>query len=158
MDGHLLSGLRPKGVPRALKGTVIPFEYNDTKKFLSLIARYKNRIAAVVMEPIRNYYPQEGFLETIREVTQKSKIVLVFDEITSGWRLTSGGSHLNFKVYPDICVFAKGMSNGYPMAAIIGRKKVMQEAQNTFISSTYWTERVGPTAALATIKKMKENH
>lgn len=158
LDGHLLPGLEPKGVPRALKNTSIPFEYNDKKAFLKLIKKYKNKIAAVVMEPIRNYYPLKGFLETIRETTQKLKIVLIFDEITSGWRLTIGGAHLEFKIYPDICVFAKGISNGYPMAAIIGRKNVMQAAEETFISSTYWTERIGPTAALATIKKLKENN
>jgi glutamate-1-semialdehyde aminotransferase len=158
LDGHLLPGLKPKGVPRALKGTAIPFNYNDTEGFLKLIKANKKRIAAVVMEPVRNHYPKEGFLETIREITRKEKIVLIFDEITSGWRLYNGGAHLRFKVYPDICVFAKAMSNGYPMAAIIGTKDVMDVAQDSFISSTYWTERIGPVAALATIKKLKENN
>ena len=156
LNGHLLPGLEPKGVPRALKGTAIPFNYNDINGFLELIKRYRKNIAAVVMEPIRNYYPKEKFLETIREITQRLKIVLVFDEVSSGWRLNVGGAHLQFKVYPDIAVFAKALSNGYPMAAIIGRKEIMQVAQETFISSTYWTERIGPVAALATIKKLKE--
>ena len=156
LDGHLLPGLEPKGIPRGLKGTVLPFNYNDTRGFLRLIKKYENKIAAVVMEPIRNYYPIKGFLETIREVTQKLDFVLIFDEITSGWRLTVGGAHLKFKVYPDICVFAKAISNGYPMAAIIGREKIMQIAQSTFISSTYWTERIGPVAALATIRRLKK--
>ncbi len=156
LDGHLLPGLEPKGVPRALRGTAIPFRYNDTKGFLDLVNRYKDGIAAVVMEPIRNYYPAKGFLETIREVTARRRIVLIFDEITSGWRLCLGGAHLKFGVHPDICVFAKAISNGYPMAAVIGRKEVMDVAQDTFISSTYWTERIGPVAALATIKKLKE--
>ena len=158
LDGHLLPGLEPKGVPRALKGTVIPFSYNDIEGFLRLIKRYRNKIAAVVMEPVRNYYSENGFLETIRETTQKLRVILVFDEITSGWRLTLGGAHLKFKIYPDIAVFAKAMSNGYPMAAIIGRKEVMRAAQSTFISSTYWTERIGPVAALATIKKLRKNN
>ena len=158
LDGHLLPGLEPKGVPRGLKGTVIPFSYNDTDGFLELFNRHKNSIAAVVMEPIRNHYPKAGFLETIREATEKSGIVLVFDEVTAGWRLNLGGAHLGFSVDPDIAVFAKGMSNGYPMAAVIGKSQVMQAAQDTFISSTYWTERIGPTAALATIKKLKEKN
>ena len=109
------------------------------------------------MEPIRNYYPEEGFLETIREVTKKLGIVFIFDEITSGWRLNVGGAHLNFGVEPDIAVFGKGISNGYPMAAIIGRPEIMEVAQDTFISSTYWTERLGSVAALATIKKLQKN-
>ena len=78
---------------------------------------------------------------------------MIFDEVSSGWRLDSGGAHLIYGVTPDIAVFAKGMSNGYPMAAIIGTADVMQAAQKTFISSTYWTERIGPAAALATIRK-----
>lgn len=157
LDGHLLPGLEPKGVPRTLKGSAVPFKYNDIEGFLKLARKYKGKIAAVVMEPLRNYYPKDGFLEAIRSLTKKTGVVLIFDEITSGWRLTLGGTHLKFKVYPDLCVFAKGMSNGYPMAAIIGRKGVINKAQHSFISSTYWTERIGPVAALATIKKIKEN-
>lgn len=156
LEGHLLPGLSPKGVPAGLKGTAIPFNYNDIDQFKHLVKKYKGSIAAVVMEPIRNFYPENNFLETIREITDKENIVFVFDEITSGWRSYLGGIHLKFKVYPDICVFAKGMSNGYPMAAIIGRKEVMSFAEDTFISSTYWTERVGLAAALATIKKFKK--
>lgn len=157
LDGHLLSGLQPKGVPRSLKGTAVPFNYNDTKEFLSLVDKYKGEISAVVMEPIRNYYPQGGFLEIVRETTKTSGIVLIFDEITSGWRLNLGGAHLKLGVEPDIAVFAKAVSNGYPMAAVIGRVNVMDAAQDTFISSTYWTERIGPVAALATINKLRQN-
>lgn len=158
LDGHLLPGLEPKGVPRVLKGTAIPFNYNDSKGFLSLIHEYKNEISAVVMEPIRNYYPKEGFLETIRETTKKLGIVLIFDEITSAWRQNIGGAHLDLGVYPDIAVFAKAISNGYPMAAVMGKSEVMGVAQDTFISSTYWTERIGPVAALATINMLKEKN
>lgn len=156
LNDHLLPGLDPAGVPSGLKNTAIPFDYNDIDSFMNLVKKYKNRIAAVFMEPIRNFYPSDGFLEKIREVTQQSGIVLIFDEISAGWRLTVGGAHLKFKVDPDIAVFAKAMSNGYPMAAIIGKRGVMQAAQEAFISSTYWTEKIGPVAALATIKKMKE--
>ena len=156
LDGHLLPGLKPKGVPRVLKNSAIPFSYNNIKGFLSLVDKYKNKIGTVVMEPVRNYYPEKGFLETIREMTEKLKIVLIFDEITSGWRLNLGGAHLKLGVNPDIAVFGKGISNGYPMAAIIGKSEVMEVAQETFISSTYWTERIGPVAALATIRKLKE--
>lgn len=158
LDGHLLPGLEPKGVPRGLKGTAFPFNYNDRDGFLELIDKYKDNIGVVVMEPIRHYYPKKGFLETIREITKKLGIVLIFDEVTSGWRLNIGGAHLNFKVKPDVAVFAKGISNGYPMAAIIGKSEVMEVAQDSFISSTYWTERIGPVAALATIKKLKREN
>jgi len=155
LDGHLLPGLNPLGVPRKLKGTTYPFEYNDLEGFLSLIRRHKGDIGAVVLEAIRNDYPEKKFLNTIMDLTRKLKIVLIVDEISSGFRLNLGGAHLVFDLEPDIAVFAKGISNGFPMAAIIGKKDVMNIAQDTFISSTYWTDRIGPAAALATIKKMK---
>jgi glutamate-1-semialdehyde aminotransferase len=81
---------------------------------------------------------------------------LIFDEISSGWRLNVGGAHHLYKVYPDIVVYGKAMSNGYPMAAVIGKEDVMDMAQKSFISSTYWTERIGPVASIATINKMLE--
>jgi acetylornithine/succinyldiaminopimelate/putrescine aminotransferase len=117
---------------------------------------HKNKIAAVVMEPIRNIEPENGFWECIQSEANKNNIPLIIDEISAGWRLNLGGAHLLYKIKPDIAVFAKGMSNGYPMAAIIGNRKYMDSAQDSFISSTYWTERIGPTAALATKKKMEQ--
>ncbi|NQT17527.1 MAG: aminotransferase class III-fold pyridoxal phosphate-dependent enzyme, partial [Planctomycetes bacterium] len=109
----------------------------------------------VVMEPTRSVDPKRGFLESVRELCDRSGAVLVFDEITVGWRLTLGGAHLRYGVDPDVAVFAKAISNGHPMAAIVGRGSVMEAAQESFISSTYWTEGVGPAAALATIGKME---
>jgi len=158
LDGQHLPGLEPKGVPRGLEGTTLTFNYNDLAVFKKLIADNRGRIAAVVMEPIRNFEPKDNFLQTIREITKKEKISLIFDEISSGWRLNLGGVHLKFGVMPDMAILAKAMSNGYPMAAIIGKGEVMQAAQESFISSTYWTERLGPTAALACIRKMKKNN
>lgn len=131
------------------------FHYNDIQKFRDLIQQERGNIAAVVMEPIRNDQPLPGFLEEIREITRQEGIVLIFDEISSGFRLCCGGSHLSLDVTPDCAVFAKAMSNGYPMSAIIGTAALMEAAQDTFISSTYWTERVGLVAALATIAYYK---
>jgi glutamate-1-semialdehyde aminotransferase len=155
LDGHLLPGLNPLGVPRKLKGTSYPFKYNDLDGFLGLIGRHKDKVGVVVLEAIRNDYPEKKFLKTIRDLTHKLNIVLIVDEISSGFRLNAGGAHLVLGLEPDIAVFAKGISNGFPMAAVIGKKVVMNVAQDTFISSTYWTDRIGPAAALATIKKMK---
>lgn len=156
LDGQLLPGLDPEGVPRGLKRTAIPFKYNDLETFKSLIDKFDNKIAGVVMEPVRNFWPIPGFLEGIRSITKEKGIPLVFDEVTSGFRMTSGGVHLKLKVTPDLAVFAKALGNGYPMAAIIGKAKIMSAAQKTFISSTYWTDRIGPSAALASIKKHKK--
>jgi glutamate-1-semialdehyde aminotransferase len=157
LNPHHLSGLEPRGVPRELKGTTLPFLYNDWEGFLALAAKYEGQIAAVVMEPIRNDYPIDGFLQKIRYYTEQNGIVLVFDEITAGFRLTCGGSHLALGVNPDIAVFAKGMGNGYPLSAIIGRSSIMTAAQETFISSTFWTERVGLCGALASITYFQEH-
>jgi len=154
LDGQLLPGLEPLGVPRGLQGTAIPFNYNKIEELEKIVK--KEDIGVIIMEPRREHEPKKNFLENIRKIANKIKAVLIFDEITSGWRMNLGGIHMLYKVYPDMAVFAKGMSNGLPMAAVIGRKKIMDFAQKTFISSTYWTERVGPTAAIATIKKLKK--
>jgi glutamate-1-semialdehyde 2,1-aminomutase len=153
LDGHLLPGLEPLGVPRGLLGTALPFRYNHLEELKAIVSRHESEIAAIVMEPVRDHDPEPSFLENIQDIASQIGAVLIFDEITSGLRLNTGGAHLLYGVYPDIAVFAKAISNGYPMAAIIGNANVMQAAQNTFISSTYWTERIGPAAALATLRK-----
>ena len=156
LDGHLLPGLSPRGVPRGLSGTAYPFKYNDTESFLELVERYGDRVAAVVMEPIRSEYPQKEFISTIEIKTKEIGAVLIVDEITAGWRLCVGGAHLTLGINPDIAVFGKAISNGFPMGAIIGKSEVMEAAQDTFISSTYWTDRLGFAASLKTIKLIEE--
>lgn len=153
LDGHLLPGLEPVGVPRGLLGTALPFRYNHNEELQAIVSKYRNELAAIVMEPIRDHEPKPGFLEEVRGIATEVKAILIFDEITAGFRLKTGGAHLLYGVEPDIAVFAKAISNGYPMAAIVGRAEVMQSAQDTFISSTYWTDRIGPVAAIATISK-----
>lgn len=157
LDGHLIKGLEPRGVPRGLIGTSIPFNYNDIDGLKSLIKKYSGKIAAVVMEPIRDHYPAEGFLEIVRDEVHRQGGVLVFDEVSAGFRLCCGGAHKYFGIEPDIITIGKALSNGYPMAAVVGRSDVMQVAQDTFISSTYWTDKVGLAASLATIKKYQDN-
>lgn len=158
LDGHLLPGLDPAGVPRGLAGTALPFRYNRIDELEAIVGEHGSDLAAIVLEPIRNQPPEAGFLERVQSLARKAGAVLVFDEITAGWRITCGGAHLVLGVQPDVAVFAKGMSNGYPMAAILGVRSVMEAAQSSFISSTYWTERIGPTAALATIRKFRDRN
>lgn len=157
LDGHLLPGLDPLGVPRVLRGTAQPFRYNHIEELERLVKKYKD-VGVIVVEPYRHHEPENDFLRKVRRIADLIGAVLIFDEITIAWRLNLGGIHLRYGVYPDIAVFGKAMSNGYPMAAVVGKKKVMDAAQKTFISSTYWTERIGPTAALATIKKMRDKN
>jgi glutamate-1-semialdehyde 2,1-aminomutase len=155
LDGHLLPGLKPLGTPRALEGTAIPFNYNMITELENIMINHD--IGTIIVEPVRHTEPHIDFLQQIRDLATKNNAVLIFDEITSGFRLNVGGSHLKYKVNPDIAVLGKAMGNGFPMGAIIGRKKVMDVVQDTFISSTYWTERIGPVAALATIRKLIRN-
>ena len=118
--------------------------------------RYEDNIAAIVLEPYRGIEPSEEFLNSLKTLQKKYSIPLILDEISAGFRLRWGGSHLGFDYAPDIAVFSKALGNGYPIGAIIGKEDIMNAAETTFISSTYWTERIGPSAALATIAKFKE--
>ena len=158
LDDHLLPGLEPNGVPRGLRGTALPFHYNRLDQLKAIVENNRDTLAAIVMEPQRSQPPRDGFLEEVQAIARSIGAVLVFDEITTGFRMTAGGIHLLLGVNPDMAVFAKSMSNGYPMSAVIGTEEVMQAAQSTFISSTNWTERIGPTAALATIKKYRRDN
>ena len=153
--GHLLPGLSPLGVPRELRGSAVTFTFNDRAAFQAVLDRHGDRLAAVIMEPCRSQDPDPGFLEFVRDGAHRAGALMIIDEITIGWRLNFGGAHLKFGVFPDLAVFAKAIGNGHPMAAIIGTRAAMAGAHDSFISSTYWTESVGPVAALATIRKMQ---
>ena len=156
LDGHLLPGLQPLGVPRGLTGTALPFAYNDIAELERIVA--ENDIGVIVQEVVRHQEPKDNFLQRARAIADETGAVLIFDEITSGFRLTLGGVHMLYNVHPDIVVYGKAISNGFPMAAIVGKSEVMQVAQDSFISSTYWTERTGPAAALATLRQLKKNN
>ena len=153
LEEHLLPGLEPNGVPRGLAGTVQPFSFNRLDQLESIASTHE--LAAVKMEVQRTNPPETGFLEGVRELCTRRGIVLIFDECTSGFRETFGGLHLKYGVEPDMAMFGKALGNGYAITAIIGRRAVMEAAQSTFISSTFWTERIGPTAALKTLEVME---
>jgi glutamate-1-semialdehyde aminotransferase len=153
LDGQLMDGLAPTGVPRSLKGTSLPFFLDEIDNFYENFKGLEDKIAAIIIEPARGNEAPKELLDKLKKVSNDIGSVLIFDEITSGFRMCAGGIHLKYGVNPDMAVFAKSIANGYAMSAIIGTEKVMDSAQTSFISSTNWTERIGPTAALATIKK-----
>ncbi len=153
LDGQLMPGLDPAGVPRGLKDTALPFHFNDIDELKVRARGIEKEIAAIIVEPARGEDAPKDYLVSLKEFAKDIGAVLIFDEITSGFRMCTGGIHLNYGVNPDMAVFAKSMANGYAMASIIGTETVMNAAQSTFISSTNWTERIGPVAAIATIKK-----
>ena len=152
LDGHLLPGLDPHGVPQNLKGSVHPFEYNNFAKLEELV-KTKN-IGVIKMEVFRNKEPENNFLQQVRKLADDNNIVLVFDECTSGFRKNFGGLHKLYEVEPDVAMFGKALGNGYAVTAVLGKREVMQAAEKSFISSTFWTERIGSSAALATLKAM----
>lgn len=156
LDEQLLPGLKPTGVPRMLQGTNVPFMYNDLDSLEELTQKYPDDIAAIIMEPRRGEELKEGFLEGVRRIADRIGAVLIFDEITAGFRLCIGGIHKLYGVQPDMAVFGKALGNGFPITAIIGTKDVMDAAEASFISSTFWTERIGFAAGVATLKKMEK--
>jgi len=155
LDGHLIPGLQPNGVPRGLEGTTLPFNYNDIEQLERLVQNNKDQIAAIKMEVSRNEGPEKDYLQKVRKLATDNNIVLIFDECTSGFRESFGGLHKKYGVNPDLAIFAKALGNGYAISACIGKKEIMKAAENTFISSTFWTERVGPTAALKVLEVME---
>jgi glutamate-1-semialdehyde 2,1-aminomutase len=154
LAGHLLPGLEPNGVPENLRGSVLTFNYNRIDELEALISTHE--LGAIMMEVSRNFGPEDDFLQKVRSLATKHGIVLMFDECTSGFRQTFGGLHKMFGVEPDMAMFGKALGNGYAITAVLGKRSVMEAAQNTFISSTFWTERIGPTAALATLDVMEQ--
>jgi glutamate-1-semialdehyde 2,1-aminomutase len=153
LNEHLLEGLGSKGVPNNLSGTIIPFRFNNFDD-LQVLTEVDD-LAAVKMEVARSCEPLPGFLEAVRKICDQKNIVLIFDECTSGFRECYGGLHLKYSVHPDMCMLGKALGNGYAITAVIGKKDLMLSACDTFISSTFWTEAVGPAASIATLEEMK---
>lgn len=153
LDGHLLPGLSPAGVPRALAGTSRPFTYNDLDGLRSLLEA--GDVGTIIMEVERSAPPTDGFLAGVRQLADQFDAVLIFDECSSGFRQVLGGHHLVHGVEPDIAIFGKTLGNGFAINAVIGRRNVMEAATRSFISSTFWTERIGPAAALAALEAME---
>ena len=153
LSNHLIPGLSPKGVPKNLKNTVFPFHYNNFEELVDIVEH--NNIGVIKMEVLRNFGPEDNFLHKVRKLATDKNIVLIFDECSSGFRETFGGIFKKFEVEPDVAMFGKTLGNGYALTAVVGKKSVMEAAQTSFISSTFWTERIGPTAALETLKVME---
>jgi len=155
LDTHLIPGLEPVGVPKSLKNTSFGFNYGDYKKLEQLV-REKN-IGIIKMEVARNKEPDIKFLKKVRNLATKKNIVLIFDECTTGFRQFFGGLHQVVNIVPDIAIYGKALGNGYAITAVIGKDSVMEKAKDSFMSSTFWTERIGPTAALKTLEIMERD-
>ena len=155
LSGHLLPGLDTNGVPTSLRGTAFPFNYNDLQGLKDLVDNHD--IGVIKMEVVRNSPPENNFLHKVRKLATAKGIVLIFDECTSGFRETYGGLHKKYGVEPDMAMFGKALGNGYAVTAVIGRREIMEAAQTSFISSTFWTERIGSVAALKSLEIMERD-
>ena len=156
LDSHLLPGLDTRGVPSALAGTALPFEYNNLDSLRAALEHSRGRVACVIMEAARAKQPAPGFLEGVRALCDEHEVVLIFDEVVTGFRLALGGAQEFFGVTPDLCTFAKALSNGIPLGAICGRRDVMASAATMFISSTYFSDAIGLAAGLATVRELRD--
>lgn len=158
LNAHLFPGIEPIGVPKVLAETALPFPYGDVNALGNLLDDHRGQVAAVIMEPLRSELPPAGYLEGVRKLCTERKVVLIFDEVTCGWRTRIGGIQEYTGVMPDMTVVAKAISNGYPMGAVVGKRDVMQSAAPMFISSTYWSDTLGLRAALTTIRELKQRN
>jgi glutamate-1-semialdehyde aminotransferase len=156
LDTHLLPGIQPQGVPRGLAGTALPFRYNDLASLEEQLERHRGQVACVILEASRGAsLPAPGFLEGVRELATAHGAVLIFDEVVTGFRLGLGGAQEQFGVLPDLATYAKAISNGYAMGAVVGRRAIMEMVGDMFVSSTYWSDAVGLAASLATIRELR---
>ena len=152
------AGIEPTGVPKALAGTAIPFIYEDIDNLRQLFEENKGEVAAVMMEPMRSERPKEGYLEAVKELCHANGALLIFDEVSSGWRISLGSAQEWLGVTPDMSVFAKAMSNGYPMGCVVGSREAMEPADRMFISSSYWSDNIGLAASVTTISELKRRN
>ncbi len=155
LDAHLFPGIEAIGVPAALAGTALPFAYGDIRALGELLDRHRGEVAAVIMEPLRSEAPAEGYLAAVAQLAREHNAVFIFDEVSTGLRFGNGGAQQHVGVTPDVAVFAKSLSNGYPMAAVVGKREVMEPSARMFISSTYWSDTIGLRAALTTIREAR---
>jgi len=154
-DWYIGTTTRDKGIPESTKKLTIPFEYNNFESLEKIFAENKDEIAAVIMEPIVIEEPEGNFLSKVKQLTHKNGAVLVFDEIVTGFRLALGGAQEYFKVTPDLATFGKGIANGMPISAVVGKREIMKELEEVFFSFTFGGEALSLASALTSIKEMK---
>jgi glutamate-1-semialdehyde 2,1-aminomutase len=155
LNAHLFPGIEPSGVPQALAGTAMPFPYGDLPALGQLLDDHRGEVAAIIMEPLRSEQPPPGYLDGVARLSRQYGAVLIFDEVSTGLRFSLGGAQGYVGVTPDLAVFAKSISNGYPMGVVVGQRAVMEPSARMFISSTYWSDTIGLRAAFTTIQEAR---
>ena len=157
-DWYVGSTSRNKGIPSATSELTHTFEFNNIDSLRKLCDSYKGQVAAVIMEPMNSAYPLPNFLSQVKKLTAKIGAILIFDEVITGFRFSSGGAQQLFNVTPDLSTFGKGIANGFPLSAVVGKKEIMLEMENVFLSGTFGGEMLSLAAAKYVLNKhLNEN-
>jgi glutamate-1-semialdehyde aminotransferase len=152
-DWYIGSTSRFLGVPAAVRALTLPFPYNNLDALHALFHQHPDQIACVIMEPVTFHAPNPGYLAGVKELCRTHGALLVFDEVVTGFRLAPGGAQQYFDVTPDLACFGKGIANGYPLSAIVGRADVMRLFNEVFFSFTHGGEALSLAACLATLRE-----
>ena len=152
-DWYIGSTSRNSGVPNVVSGLTHSFEFNNIDSLREKLTLFSEKVAAVILEPMSNTYPNIGFLESVKDLTHKAGAVLIFDEIITGFRFSKGGGQELFNITPDLATFGKGIANGFPLAAVVGKKEIMLEMEKVFISGTFGGELLSLAAAKVVLQK-----
>jgi len=155
-DWYIGSTTRDLGVPQSVKELTHKFEYNNIESLEKIFQEQK--LACVIMEPMNIEYPKDDFLKGVKELAHKNNALFIFDETITGFRYSLGGAQELFGVTPDLATFGKGMTNGYPLSAVVGSNKVMQKVEDIFFSGTFGGETLSLAAVSAVIKKYESQN
>ena len=155
-DWYIGSTTRDLGVPEATKALTHNFQYNNIDSLKQILA--SNKFAAVIMEPMNLAYPEANFLQEVKTLCQQHGALLIFDEMITGFRFAKGGAQALFDVTPDLATFGKGMANGYPISAVVGRKNIMMLMEDIFFSGTFAGETLSLAATKAALTKINNDN
>lgn len=157
-DWYIGTTTRDKGVPQCVKKLTYTFEYNNIESLQKIFDENKNEIAAVIMEPISTIEPENNFLQEVKELAHENGALLIFDEIVTGFRIALGGAQEYYGVIPDLACFGKGMANGMPISAVVGKREIVKEFEDVFFSFTFGGETLSIAAAIATIREIRKEN
>jgi len=152
-DWYIGATTRNKGVPKAVQELTHQFLFNDSNSLQNLFDNFPNKIAAVILEPMNSAYPEDGFLESVKNICNANGAILIFDETITGFRCSKGGAQELFGVIPDLATFGKGIANGFPISAVVGRRDLMMEMEHIFFSGTFGGELLSLAAAKSVLQR-----
>ena len=146
------------GIPESTRQLTHSFVYNDIQSLDKIFKEYPDQIAAVIMEPMTIEFPKNNFLKEVKELTHCNKALFILDEIITGFRFSEGGAQELFGVTPDLACFGKGIANGYPLSALVGKRDIMQLVDKISFTLTHGGETLSIAAGLATLKKIQKSN